>query len=113
MDVSFRNLFRFSESEISFLKSGCICIAKRPGLKLFVGPQEPRPGHGKILILIPKKTGNACTRNLLRRRIKNIFYQEKLWTSGIVFLLIVYKEAVDIPFSELSNFLKMGIGKTA
>ena len=35
--------------------------------------------YAKILIVTPKKIGSAPVRNLLKRRLKSIFYEEKLY----------------------------------
>jgi len=40
---------------------------------------DEKPSFGKILIIIPGKTGNAIKRNKIRRQIKAIFYEEKLF----------------------------------
>jgi len=61
--------------------------------------------HGKLLIVIPKKSGNACKRNRFRRQAKSIFYEEKLYEKNSSFILLVYKEAVAMSFDQVKDFL--------
>jgi len=61
--------------------------------------------HGKILIVIPRKAGKAHERNLIKRRIKAIYYEEKLYAKPIVSIVLVRKEATKINFEDLKKFL--------
>ena len=102
---AFRDLFRFSTKEIELAfpnrhKRG----VKIPGLKL-VSSKETSIGHGKLLVITPRAAGNAVKRNLMRRRIKSIYYQQKLYQNLNYHILIVYKEAVLIPYKDLEAFL--------
>ncbi len=77
------------------------------GLKLLQAPTER--DFGKLLVIIPKKSGKAHDRNLFKRRTKAIFYEEKLYQKPSVFILLVYKNAMKLSFEELRDFLVKAI----
>jgi ribonuclease P protein component len=49
--------------------------------------------------------GNAPERNLLRRQLKAIFYEEKLFERGFECIIILRKEAVPLSFAQLKELL--------
>lgn len=107
----FRHLFRFltKEIEAAFPKRHKFG-ARTPGLKLVVGEPTNRD-HGKLLIITPRAAGKAHQRNLLRRRIKSIYYQHELYKTPIYHLLVVYKEATRLTYDQLKEFLTKNIAK--
>ncbi len=107
--LQFKKLFSFKKKEIDQAFSHAKFHAKMPGFKLLksfstedFGTAE---GLGKILIIIPAAAGKAHDRNLIRRQIKSIFYEEKLYQNQHVFILLVYRQAIDLSFEEIKNFL--------
>jgi ribonuclease P protein component len=64
---------------------------------------------GKILIIIPAKTGKAHDRNLIKRRIKAIFYEQKLYEKPIISIIFAYKPALNLTFEQLKDFLTKNI----
>lgn len=57
---------------------------------------------GHLIVITPRAVGNAPERNLIRRRIKAIFYENQLYTKDRVWLFFIKKEALSLKFSELS-----------
>lgn len=59
----------------------------------------------RILIITSRKVGNAVIRNKARRRIKSIFYEEKL--NNIKFNLVIFcKPGIDkLTFAELRDLI--------
>ena len=78
-------------------------MCKEKGLKLLQAPATKE--FGKILIIIPKKSGKAFQRNLIKRRLKAIFYEEKLFETPSIYIIFVYKTAIELDFQDLKNFL--------
>jgi len=76
---------------------------KELGFKLLQAPTTGK--NGDILIVTPKKSGTAVQRNLLRRRVKEIFRQEKLYKKPVISILIAYKQAMELNFENIKNFL--------
>ncbi len=56
---------------------------------------------GKLLIIIPKKVGNAPYRNYLRRCSKEVFYQEELHTKPFGWTIRFKPSPKKITFGEL------------
>ena len=60
---------------------------------------------GKLLIVTPRSCGKANQRNLFRRRVKSIFYSNKLYLYPVNSVLIAYKNAMMHDFDHLQEFL--------
>ena len=102
-----KKLFSFSQKEISETFKKSKPVKKIDGLKLIQMPIKNSTTNtfGKILIVIPKKSGKAHERNLIKRRIKEIFYKEKLFEKPIISIILVYKSAITISYEQLKEFL--------
>lgn len=66
--------------------------------------------YAKLLIITSRKCGKAHERNKIKRQIKSIFYEEKLYETSGRFILIVYKEAMHYDFETIKKFLIEGVG---
>lgn len=60
---------------------------------------------GKLLIVISKKIGNAVVRNLVKRRLKAIFYQEELYKYNSYLMIICKPNIEKIAYKALKDFL--------
>jgi ribonuclease P protein component len=76
-------------------------IHKAQGLEIRCAPKKL--GHSKILIVTPRACGSAVERNLIKRRIKSIFYQEKLFERPYDCIVFVYPQAHALSFEELTQ----------
>lgn len=108
----FSSLFSFSREDVNQAFKKARLHYKKDGLKFLQVPINnelvPVPHaahHGKMLIVIPKKFGKAHDRNKIRRQIKSIFYQEKLFLVPTESILLVYNSASRYSFSELQGIL--------
>ena len=116
--IKFKELFSFTKKEIqeSFKEVKPKC--RKSGLNLLQVPlsdnskvsddirvSDDTKVFGKILIIIPGKTAKANKRNLIRRRIKSIFYEEQLYKKQTTSILFVYKLAANLKFDQLKEFL--------
>lgn len=98
-----RLITKFLRSEILTLFSVARLVHKSAGLDIKIAP---RAGcHAHILIVIPRKYGTAPQRNLLRRRIKSIFYQEKLFEQAYDFLIFAKPAAKNYTFDCIRDLL--------
>lgn len=62
----------------------------------------------KILIVTSRKIGNAPKRNKIRRQLKAIFYEEKLFNGKFNCILIAKKSIFNLSFIQLKDvFLKL------
>ena len=104
-----RDLFNFSKRTAKDAIKASKVVKKIPGLKLLQAP-DPSLLHGKLLVVIPRAFGKAHDRNLLRRRLHAIYFEEKLYLRPIISIVICYKEAQLLTFSDLKTFLIENIG---
>ena len=120
--MTFRQLFSFSKKEIDRAFKKVRPKAKTRGLKLLQAPglffdsppsihsaklstQDDRAEFGKLLIIAPRRSGKAHKRNLIRRRIRAIFYEQKLYEKVATSILLVRSEAMELTFEQLQEFL--------
>ena len=101
--VSFKSLFQFSKPKIDAAFKNAKRIAGTKELTLLQAPSEHN--HGKLLIIIPKKVGKAHDRNLLRRRLKAIFYENKLYQKIYTFIILARPGAAQIQVEQLKQFV--------
>lgn len=99
-----RAITLFSPAEIKALFLNARTVLKEKGLEL--RRATTTHPHGRILIVVPKKVGSAPERNLIRRRIKAIFYQEKLYQQIVDTIIFVSRNATNLSYQELKVLLK-------
>ncbi len=75
-----------------------------PGLTFIIATRLG--DKGRILVITPRKLGNAIERNTLRRRFKAAFFEMGLYTSGFDCLVLSRRKAVALPFQQLAQLLK-------
>ena len=105
--IPFKQLFSFSQTEIKEAFANAKLKDKIFGFKLLQAPTDH--AYGKLLIVTPRKVGKACKRNKIRRRVKSIFYEERLFKIPANSILLVYKPANDINFEQIKAFLKKNL----
>jgi len=60
---------------------------------------------GRILIITPRKVGNAPQRNKLRRRLTALFHEEGFYTKPFDILIYTRKGCADLSFDDLKGIL--------
>lgn len=100
---SARNLSRFSKQEINKLLKSARRVLKHPGFDILIAPALSK--HGRILVITPRKVGNAIKRNRFRRRLKEIFRKEKFFETGYDWVIIAQQEGVSLSYDELTVIL--------
>ena len=101
MSHTVRDLTRFTKSEVSRLFASARAVYKDAGITILCAPQQKE--FGRALLITPRKVGNAPKRNKIRRQLRAIFYQEKLYESGFDCAFIVRKPAIQKSFDELKD----------
>ncbi|MFH0898862.1 MAG: ribonuclease P protein component [bacterium] len=109
----YRSLFSFDKKEIDWAFENAKLVAKTRGLKILQAPglffQDKKSNNiaqsGKLLIVVPRLAGKANQRNLMKRRIKAIFYENKLYENGATSIVLVRREAMELSFEQLQDFL--------
>jgi len=95
---------KFTKREIDYLFQHARRIVRNQFCTILVAPRQ-KSDFGRVLIVVSRQVGNAPERNLIRRRIKSIFYEEKLFAFDLDCVVIVYKKMVTLPFDQLKTLL--------
>lgn len=61
--------------------------------------------YARLLVVTPRKSGNAAERNLFRRRVKALFFENKLYERGFDWIFFAKKGVSKVSFSDLHNLL--------
>jgi ribonuclease P protein component len=93
----------FTPAQVQSLFKAACCRFKKPGIDILLAPALLP--HGRILVITSRKVGNAPTRNKIRRRLKAIFYEEKLFEKGHECIAIIKPEGAHTSFEELKKML--------
>jgi ribonuclease P protein component len=106
--IKFKELFLFKRNEVQEAFEKITLHSQIKGLKLLQAPlsifKDSEQTHGKLLIVTSRRSGKAHKRNKIRRQIKSIFYEEKLYEKPAISVLIVYKEAMELDFEKIKDF---------
>jgi len=96
-------LSKFSRAQVNHLFKTACAVLRHPLLTILRCPASG--DTGRILVVTSRKVGNAPTRNQIRRRLKAIFYEEKIFERGFDFAIIVRKEATSLNFTQLKDLV--------
>jgi ribonuclease P protein component len=106
--TTIRNLTSFSTHEIRELFKVARSVITTPFVDIRKAPTKH--SEGKILIVVPRRVGNAVHRNKLRRRVKELFVAEKGYTQGSDFIFLAKSpEIASLPFEELKILIQQAI----
>lgn len=94
-----RAITQFKKQEVDTLFKTARRIHKEPGITILQSPRQST--IGRILIIIPRKVGDAPTRNKLRRQLKAIFYEQRLYEREFDWIAILRPEAKQLSFDQL------------
>jgi ribonuclease P protein component len=98
-----RSITQFKRNQISY------CFAHATRVKqcdAFVLLRVLRQGQfGRILVITAKKVGNAPERNLLKRRIKSIFFTAKAFQKEFDWVFIARQKATSLSYAQLQQKL--------
>ena len=98
-----KNISNFSSQEVRKLFRKAKRVLRHPGLDVLCAPAAL--DFGRILVVTSRKVGNAPQRNLIRRRIKSLFYEQELYKRQVDMIIIIKKEGINLSFNELKDIL--------
>ena len=104
-----QNISKFTQREIDYLFKNARRVFRSELCTILCAPKQGE--FGRILIIASRKVGNAPQRNLLRRRLKSIFYEEKLYDYNVDCVIILQKKATNLSFSELKDLILLAYRK--
>lgn len=93
--------FLFNKREIAQLFRTARRVARNSSFDLLAAPRKH--DFSRILIVTSSAVGTAPERNLFRRRIKEIFYTNKLYEKRYDYIIIAKKEAIAFDFDQLKE----------
>jgi ribonuclease P protein component len=62
-----------------------------------------RPGTGRLGLTVSKKVGGAVVRNLVKRRLRDIFRHHKDWFASRDVIVIVQPKAAELTYAALAD----------
>ncbi|OGB84175.1 ribonuclease P protein component [candidate division TM6 bacterium RIFCSPHIGHO2_12_FULL_32_22] len=95
--------FQFEKREAKEFFRKARSRKKIKGLEILLAPNFL--DYGRLLVITPRRAGNAPQRNLIRRRLKHIFFEDKLYEQPFDCVVIVSKDAINLTFQELKEIL--------
>lgn len=98
-----KRISKFTKGEVDYLFKHARRVFRDASCTILVAPRQA--DFGRILIITSRKVGNAPERNLIRRRIKSIFYEEKLYERTVDCAIIAQKKLVELTFAELKALI--------
>ena len=107
--ISARELTRFTKREVDQLFRTAKAVHKSDGLTILCAPKQK--AFGRALLITSRKVGNAPKRNKLRRQLRSIFYQNKLYDCGVDCAFITRAPLTKKSFSELQTMCINALAK--
>lgn len=98
-----KRISRFTSAEIAQIFKTARRAVRHPGLDILCTPAAQK--SARILVITPRKAGNSPQRNLIRRRLKSIFYENSWHELGFDCVVIIKPSGVTINFKELTKLL--------
>ena len=96
-----------SKKQIDLLFKSIRLKIKKEGLQILVSPQMLP--QAQLLIVTSRRIGNAPTRNLIKRRIKAIYHEQKIAQAQLDLIFITHPVITTIPFARLSHLIQEAI----
>ncbi len=104
MAALIRKITQFSKKEIDNLWKKARRVVRHDGLHLLQAPKSLSE-IARILMVIPRRVGSAPARNKIRRQIRHLFYENKLYEGDTDWIIIVKPAATKLTFQEIQNLL--------
>jgi ribonuclease P protein component len=98
-----KKLSHFSRKEVQQFFASARSAFKSDALTVLIAPRTKDCSH--LLVVASRKVGNACQRNKIKRRLRAIFYENKLYEKPGDLAIIVRKPATGLTFDELKTLI--------
>lgn len=92
-----------STTELRILLTKARLLHRQPELDIRYR-KTSRPS-GRLLVITPRRIGTAPKRNLIRRRLKALFYEERLFEHGYDVVIYCRKGSTDLSFQQLKEII--------
>ena len=99
----FRALTRFSKTEIDRAFASATRVVRQREVTILASLRQGE--FARILPVISRKVGKAPARNRLRRRLKSIFFERKLFEGPCDLIVLTRLGAAELSFEALTELL--------
>lgn len=97
-----RELTRFTQHEIDYAFKNARRVIAHPGIHILLAPKQKK--LGRILVIASRKIGNAVQRNKLKRQLRSIFNENKLFEHAFD-CIVLFKKSSEFSFDDLKKLL--------
>lgn len=104
-----KHISRFSNAEIAQIFKKARRAVRHPGLDILCTPAAQK--SARILVVTSRKVGNSPQRNLIRRRLKSLFYEMGHCDQGVDCVVIVKPAGIALDVEELKILLASAIDR--
>lgn len=101
----------FTQPEIRQFFKTARRVARHPELVVLVAATTQE--KGRILVVTPRRVGNAVVRNKIKRRLKSLFHEENLGSHGVDCAVIVKPGAGNLTFEQLKKIMHEAFARIA
>ena len=101
----FSRLFSLKKNHINHAFSLSKRLGSMPGIKVLYAQGQCQIEEARVLIVPTRQCKGHVRRNLIRRRIKSIIYENDLAAGNATFIILLYQQAQTFSFEQLKNFL--------
>lgn len=98
-----RKYTSFTQNEISLAFKNARTSFTRPGVHILISPGQKE--FGRILIIASRKVGSAIARNKIKRQLKSIFYELKLFEKPLDCIVILKPTITQLDFQDLQKYI--------
>jgi ribonuclease P protein component len=98
-----KKLSHFTRKEIDNFFKNAQAVFKSPALTILRAPRTKE--KSRLLLIVPRKVGTAPQRNKLKRRLRALFYEEKMFLELHDIGIIARKQAIELSFEQLKQIL--------
>jgi|DEB19_MinimDraft_3_1074340.scaffolds.fasta_scaffold37855_2 ribonuclease P protein component len=81
------SLTKFTKLEIEQLFSSIKLKFRKSGLEILLAPRSL--DYARLLLCVARRFGNSPTRNLFKRRVRAIFYEEQIFKQNFDWVFVV------------------------
>ncbi|BDC34679.1 hypothetical protein Noda2021_06370 [Candidatus Dependentiae bacterium Noda2021] len=102
-----QSLSTFSQHEIARFFKSSRRVYKGPSFDILCLPQSK--SHGRLIVVTPRKIGNAPARNKIRRQLKAIYFTNRFYELPVDCMIIIKKLPVSHESSEIISLLSSAL----
>lgn len=104
-----RSTVKLTKKDIKALFLCAKRVLRQPGLDILLGPSTSPTG--RLVVVTARLVGTAPERNKIRRRLKAIFYENRLFEQPFDCIVIVKTGGAELSFAQLTEVMLKAFAK--